>query len=84
MNRGTFERRISRLDDAMRGLRFNQQVLLMSFATEAEARRLHELLGKQAKTERTSIAKIAPEDITEIVALFRTWDKRLRTRLHQQ
>jgi hypothetical protein len=81
MNRGTFERRISRLDDAMRGLRFNRQVLLMSFATEAEARRLLELLAKPKGPLKEILA---PGEIAEISALFAKWDKRLRTRLHQQ
>lgn len=84
MNRGTFERRFSRLVEALGELSFSRLALLMRFATEEEARRLHELLGKQAKTERTSIAKLAPGEIAEFSALFATWDKRLRTRLHQQ
>ncbi len=81
MNRGAFERGLSRLDAAMRGLRFNRQVLLMRFATEEEIDRLQELLNKQAKLKGLSMAKLAPEEISEISALFATWHKRLKTSL---
>ena len=78
MNRGAFERRFSRLDDAIKGLRFNRQLLLIGFATSVENDRFLELLGKLKGRLR---AKTAQEEITEISALFETWEKRLRARL---
>ena len=84
MNRGAFERRFLRVEDAMRGLQFNRQVLLIRFATEEETYRLSELLDKQAKIKGSLIAKIAWEERAEIVALFETWTKRLEKSLNQE
>lgn len=79
MKRGTVQRRLSRLEDDLRGLLANWPIPAFQVATLEEVEKMLKLLS-----ETNRHMKISPEQTPELWALFETLNKRLRTRLGQE